>query len=163
MRAVVHRQLRAHPPCPTQRPQPPPHSKTHTAPPTAPHTAPAPAPTHHKAHSHADGSASRTHLCDHHRDARRGEEEHDGMIAHQLLLQLGHLLRLAGAPSALALHVAGHTRPARRGTRRFVPLLDNRGEITGSPEAVLPKEEECTRGKQHGTDGEMHLVQLTSP
>ena len=127
MRAVVHRQLRAHPPCPTQRPQPPPHSKTHTAPPTAPHTAPAPAPTHHKAHSHADGSASRTHLCDHHGDARRGEEEHDGMIAHQLLLQLGHLLRLAGAPSALALHVAGHTRPARRGTRRFVPLLDTMG------------------------------------
>ena len=36
--------------------------------------------------------ASRTHLCDHHRDARRGEEEHDGMIAHQLLLQLGHLV-----------------------------------------------------------------------
>lgn len=56
MRAVVHRQLRAHPPCPTQRPQPPPHSTTRTAPPTAPHTAPAPAPTHHKAHSHADSN-----------------------------------------------------------------------------------------------------------
>ena len=59
-------------------------------------------------------TASRTHLCNHHRDARRGEEEHDGMIAHQLLLQLGHLLRLAGAPSALALHGTHNARAAER-------------------------------------------------
>lgn len=46
-------------------------------------------------------TASCTHLCDHHRNARRGEEEHNGMVAQQLLLQHGHLLRFAGAPSAL--------------------------------------------------------------
>ena len=148
MRAVVHRQLRAHPPCPTQRPQPPPHSTTRTAPPTPPHTAPAPAPTHHKAHSHADGSASRTHLCDHHRDARRGEEEHDGMIAHQLLLQLGHLLRLAGAPSTLALHGRHKARAAERDDSWIRATFGQSGgkhgnAVRSSPKPLLPKEEDA--------------------
>ena len=143
MRAVVHRQLRAHPPCPTQRPQPPPHSTTHTAPPTAPHTAPAPAPTHHKAHSHADSNCeSNAPLRPSSRrpTRRRRTRRHDCAPASAPAWP-------PAPPCWCALRPGSSwqgTRPAR-GTQRFVPLLGQSGEITGTPLAValLPKQQDA--------------------
>ena len=146
MRAVVHQQLRAHPPCPTQRPQPPPHSKTHTAPPTAPHTAPAPAPTHHKAHSHADSNCESNAPLrpSSRRPTRRRRTRRHGCAP-------------ASAPAWppappcwCALRPASwQAQCPRRGTRRFVPKeVRSGGNITGRAvgstfrqKTLLPKEE----------------------
>ena len=170
MRAVVHRQLRAHPPCPTQRPQPPPHSKTHTAPPTAPHTAPAPAPTHHKAHSHADSNCeSNAPLRPSSRrpTRRRRTRRHDCAPASAPAWPPAPPCWCALRPGS-SCGRAHKARAPRNATIRATFGQSNRGEITGTPDsfsiARFAKRTGSTRFKQHGTDGEMHLlVQCTSP
>lgn len=175
MRAVVHRQLRAHPPCPTQRPQPPPHSTTHTAPPTAPHTAPAPAPTHHKAHSHADSNCeSNAPLRPSSRrpTRRRRTRRHDCAPASAPAWP-------PAPPCWCALRPGSSwqgTRPAPRNATIRATFGQSGGEHTDGTAGGKSRERHrtlttctfakttgCTRLKQHGTDGEMHLVQYTSP
>ena len=150
MRAVVHRQLRAHPPCPTQRPQPPPHSTTHTAPPTAPHTAPAPAPTHHKAHSHADSNCeSNAPLRPSSRrpTRRRRTRRHDCAPASAPAWP-------PAPPCWCALRPGSSwqgTRPApRNATIRatFGTIGGNHGNALSS--CTFAKTTGCTRFKQHG-------------
>ena len=162
MRAVVHRQLRAHPPCPTQRPQPPPHSTTHTAPPTAPHTAPVPAPTHHKAHSHADSNCeSNAPLRPSSRrpTRRRRTRRHDCAPASAPAWP-------PAPPCWCALRPGSSwqgTRPAPRNATIRATFGQCTREITGTPGVHVCQNNRMTRFKQHGTDGEMHLVQCTSP
>ena len=148
MRAVVHRQLRAHPPCPTQRPQPPPHSTTHSAPPTAPHTAPAPAPSHHKAHSHADGESNAPLQPSSRRPTRRRRtRRHDCAPASAPAWP-------PAPPCWCALHPGSswHAQCPRRGTRRFVPNVDNRVKFSGTPPRKNRKKKTraCTRGENTG-------------
>ena len=134
MRAVVHRQLRAHPPCPTQRPQPPPHSTTHTAPPTAPHTAPVPAPTHHKAPSHADSNCeSNAPLRPSSRrpTRRRRTRRHDCAPASAPAWPPAPPCWCALRPGS-----SWHAQCPRRGTRRFVPNVDNRVKFSGNAPSV---------------------------